>query len=268
MIVLIMHGVTGKTEGAPKPDLWPIWEAHNEKNDTRVEHGPWASFLRKYVVDSHPSGINRVAYAEVSAQDKAKLAKYLDTLQDISVFDLNRDEQKAFWINLYNALTVKIVLDHYPVASIRDIDISPGWFSNGPWGAELITVEGHRLTLDDIEHRILRPIWKDPRIHYAVNCASLGCPNLQRQPFTRKNMEALLRKAAAEYVNHERGVKVKDKGATLSSIYDWFQVDFGGSEGKAINHLEEYAHDPLKAMLKSFDGKIRYDYDWALNSVE
>ena len=75
-----------------------------------------------------------------------------------------------------------MVLEHYPVKSIRDIDISPGFFASGPWGAKLATVEGEKISLDEIEHRILRPIWKDPRIHYAVNCASLGCPNLQAVP--------------------------------------------------------------------------------------
>ncbi len=89
---------------------------------------------------------------------------------------LRRAEQFPFWINLYNALTVKVVLDHYPVEIIRDIDISPGLFADGPWGKKLVTVEGEALSLDDIEHRILRPIWKDPRLHYVLNCAALGVP--------------------------------------------------------------------------------------------
>ena len=104
----------------------------------------------------------------------------------------SRDEQLAYWINLYNALTVKVILDHYPVKSILDIDISPGWFSIGPWGKKLVAVEGVEISLDDIEHRILRPIWRDPRIHYALNCAAVGCPNLLREAFTGATAEVLL----------------------------------------------------------------------------
>ena len=119
----------------------------------------------------------------------------------VRVSGLGRDEQCAYWINLYNALTLEVVLDHYPVDSIRDIDISPGLFSQGPWGKKLITVEGEQVSLNDIEHRILRPIWRDPRIHYAINCASLGCPNLQPRPFTGRTLDHALDLAAMRFVD-------------------------------------------------------------------
>ncbi len=176
-----------------------------------------------------------------------------------------RDEQLAFWVNLYNALTVKVILDHYPVQSIKEIDISPGWFSSGPWGKKLITIESHDLSLDDIEHRILRPIWKDPRIHYAVNCASIGCPDLGDTAFSASNVEAELSRAARNYINHPRGVTVEDDQVRISSIYKWFKDDFGGSEMAILDHLRLYAADELKHKLEKVSGISGYAYDWALN---
>ncbi len=179
----------------------------------------------------------------------------------------NRQEQKAFWINLYNALTVKVILDHYPVNSIRDIDISPGWFSDGPWGAKLVIIEGEELSLDDIEHRILRPIWQDPRIHYAVNCASLGCLNLAPIAYTAHNIEELLDQGTWAYINHPQGVTFKNGKLQVSSIYQWFQEDFGGSREGVLQHLRSYAREQLAEQLQTYRGKLIYDYDWGLNAL-
>jgi hypothetical protein len=176
-------------------------------------------------------------------------------------------EQLVFWINLYNALTVKVILEHYPVESIRNIDISPGFFSNGPWGKKFIKIENVKISLNDIEHRILRPIWKDPRIHYAVNCASIGCPNLQKFAFTAENVENLLTKAAKEYINHPRGVKVDDGELTVSSIYIWFSSDFGSSDIEILSHLKQYASPGLRIQLEDFNKISSHDYDWTLNNT-
>jgi len=176
--------------GAPAAELWTRWQTHDPNSDVIVDHADWGLLLKRYVVANHPSGINRFRYSSVSAGDRQALKNYLrmmQAMQAVSVSALNRNEQKAYWINLYNALTVDVILDHYPIKTIRDIDISPGFFSNGPWDAKLLTIEGQKVSLNDIEHRILRPVWRDNRVHYAVNCASLGCPNLQPQPFTSHN---------------------------------------------------------------------------------
>lgn len=250
---------------APRPDLWPRWQAHNQTSSLQVDHSAWGRFLGKYLVVDHPSGINQLRYAAVSATDRHGLQEYLDALQGMPVSRLNRPQQKAYWVNLYNALTVKIILDHYPVKSIRDIDISPGWFSNGPWDARLLTIEGEQLSLNDIEHRILRPIWQDNRVHYAVNCASLGCPNLQAKPFTPENLGELLDLAARDYINHPRGMKIEGDKAILSSIYDWFQVDFGGSEEGVRQHLQKYAGPERAEYLKAGKVHFSYAYDWILN---
>ena len=253
---------------AQKAEPWSFWSANDPAGRVRVDHASWDRFLKKYVVTNHPSGINRVRYAAVTPEDRKILDGYIMQLQQTVVSRLNRPEQKAYWSNLYNALTVKVVLDHYPVRSIRDIKISPGLFTNGPWGAKLLTIQGRKVSLDDIEHRILRPLWKDSRVHYAVNCASVGCPNLQPEAYTPENTESLLEKGAREYVNHARGAGVAGDRLRLSSIYDWFQADFGGSEEGVLRHVNRYASPSLASRLKDFRGKISYDYDWRINETE
>jgi hypothetical protein len=252
---------------APKAELWPSWQKHDSSNKEKIDHSIWDRFLKQYVVSPHPSGINRVRYQAVGHEDRKSLKAYLQKLQDVPISKYNRAEQQAFWINLYNALTVELILSRFPLASIREINISPGLFVKGPWGAKLVTIEGEKLSLDDIEHRILRPIWQDSRVHYAVNCASLGCPNLQPTAFTGDNAESLLEKAAKEFINHPRGVAIRNGKLKVSSIYVWFQEDFDGAEG-LMNHWREYAEGSLANALQSYAGGLEHDYDWRLNGLE
>lgn len=265
LLVLTLAGNFSSALAAPQPDLWPRWERHDPASVQRVDHSAWGAFLGKYLVTGHHSSINRLRYATVTPADRRSLTEYLDRLQKVKVSGLNQAEQKAYWINLYNALTVKVVLDHYPVKSIRDIDISPGLFSDGPWDAKLLKVEGEKVSLNDIEHRILRPIWKDNRVHYAVNCASIGCPNLHPEAFTAENTEHLLEKGSREYANHPRGARIEGERLIVSSIYDWFQVDFGGSEQKVIEHLRRFSEPALEEKLKGVGSIAGYTYDWSLN---
>jgi Protein of unknown function, DUF547 len=253
---------------APKAELWPRWEKHDPASKQRIDHSLWEKFLKKNLVAPHASGINRVRYASVVPEDRKALRDYLKNLQSLPVSSYNRAEQRAYWINLYNAFTVDLVLSRFPVESIRDINISPGLFAHGPWGAKLLVIEAEKLSLDDIEHRILRPIWKDNRIHYAVNCASLGCPNLQPAAYTSDNTEALLEKGAREYVNHPRGVAIKNGKLHVSSIYIWFQEDFGGSAEGLMEHWAKYADQTLAKALQNYSGGLGHDYDWRLNGAE
>jgi len=253
---------------APQADLWPRWQKHDPADKQKIDHGVWDGFLKRNVVAPHPSGINRVGYQTVSKEDREALKNYLQTLQLLPISGYNPAEQKAFWINLYNALTVDLILSRFPVASIRDINISPGLFIKGPWGAKLVAIEGEKLSLDDIEHRILRPIWRDSRIHYALNCASLGCPNLQPIAYTGDNTDALLEKGAREFINHPRGVAIKNGKLQVSSIYVWFQPDFGAGPEGLMEHWTEYANDTLAGALRNYSGGLEHDYDWRLNGAD
>lgn len=256
----------GDLSAAPRAELWPYWQSHNAASGRRIDHTRWGTFLRRYLDTTHPSGIFRLEYAAVKEQDKTLLAEYLADLASTRVTRLNRSEQLAFWINLYNALTVKLVLDHYPVPNIRAIDISPGLFQRGPWGAKLIRIEDLHLSLNDIEHRILRPIWQDARLHYVLNCASLGCPNLPALPISANNSEQVLEQSAKHFINHARGVSFDAGRLTLSSIFDWYEEDFGGSQKSVIKHLQRYAHPDLANRLKDYRGSSAYNYDWKLNA--
>jgi len=249
---------------APKADLWPVWEAHDPASVQTVDHGAWDSFLSSYLSTGGKNGLNTLAYRKVSAADKAKLDGYVKSLESVKVSALNRKEQMAYWINLYNAGTVRLILEKYPVASIRDIKLG-GVFSSGPWDEKLFAINGEKLSLNDIEHRILRPIWKDNRIHYAVNSASVSCPNLLGKAFTAENTERLLDEAARAYVNSSRGVDFTGGKLVLSSIYTWYAEDFGTGQAALVRHLQGYAESGLAAKLAAYTGKIGYAYDWSLN---
>lgn len=257
---------SGERLFAPSADLWKRWQGHDSASTAVVDHGLWNRLLKKLLVPGR-DGLNLFRYGAASQADRRDLDGYVASLAALPVSTYNRAEQMAYWINFYNALTVKVVLDHYPVKSIRDIDISPGFFSDGPWNKKLVTVEGEKISLNDIEHRILRPIWDDNRIHYAVNCASIGCPNLQVKAYEGASLDAMLDTAARSYINSPRGVAITSGDITVSKIYDWFIGDFGHDEKSVLAHLIKYAAPGLRKQLAAI-GKIDdVAYDWKLNDA-
>lgn len=234
-----------------------------------VDHSAWDKLLKSFVVPGS-DGVNRIAYAKFKSTSHAELKRYIAVLEAVDVDGLDRPEQFAFWSNLYNAKTIDVILDKYPVKSIKDINLGGGLLTlvtGGPWKAKIMKVKGRELSLDDIEHGILRPVFKDPRVHYAVNCASFGCPNLADEALTGAKLEAQLDAGAKAYVNHPRGVRVEGGKVKASSIYSWFQADFGGSEKGVLDHLRKYAAPELKAKLDAATGIADYDYDWSLNDA-
>ena len=233
----------------------------NPDSSVSVDHSDWDQFLKTYV--EARNSINFVNYSQVSSDDARILSGYIESLIRIKVSRLNRLEQFAYWVNLYNALTVQVILTHYPVSSI--MDISYDLLSRGPWSEPLIIVEGFELSLDDIEHQILRPVFKDNRIHYAVNCASVSCPNLQTDAFTHDNIESLLDRGAKQYINHSRGVNIVNNKVMLSSIYDWYASDFGDGEAEILDHIARFADDDLRLELEGKEEIDEYFYDWTLN---
>ncbi len=251
---------------APQPELWSYWSAHDASSTTRIDHDAWDRFLQIYL-HQHADGINRVDYRVVTLQDRQDLQDYISRLESVAIRRYARTEQLAYWVNLYNATTIAIVLDHYPVADIREIDISPGLFSVGPWGSKQLEVEGQALSLNDIEHRILRPIWQDPRLHYLLNCASLGCPNLYGRAYTRDNLWQRMDQNARDYINHPRGVEIVDGKVRISSIYNWFSTDFGPDQQSVLAHLRQYATPELAQALAAISAIRGYGYDWSLNDL-
>lgn len=229
------------------------------------DHGPWSAFLGQYRRMDRRSGVALLDYKAAKARGRRSLSRYLDVLQKTDPTKLSKDAAYAYWANLYNAKTVDLVLEEYPVDSIKKV--RGGLFNRGPWRDKVMRVAGRELSLDDVEHGIMRPVWRDPRIHYAVNCAAIGCPNLQSKAWTPDTLDADLDKAARDYVNDPRGAQVSRGRLTVSSIYEWFQEDFGGDDAGVIAHLNGYAAPKLKSALKGVTRISSDAYDWSLNDV-
>ena len=258
LILLLWSPAHATAFGEP----WPLWDAAPARQATdlpAIDHSLWQALLTRYM-STGPDGINRIDYPGLARQGRAELDRYLAQLQEIDPRQHRRPEQMAYWINLYNALTVRVVLANPGRTSIRRM--GQGLFSFGPWDDEVATVAGQALTLNDIEHRILRPIWRDARIHFAVNCASLGCPDLSANAYTASNLEQLLNDAQARYINHPRGVRLSTS-LQLSSIFKWYREDFAPDEAALLRYLA--THHEAGTRLAAFQGRISYNYDWSLN---
>ena len=246
-----------------------IWDQSDPNNSASIDHSDWQALLDTYLVTDDPSGVHLFDYGALKASeaDRQRLAKYLTDLQGMDPREFARDAQMAYWINLYNAVTVRVVVDAYPVESIMHIHEGEGPDA-GPWRDVHVHVAGNPLTLDNIEHDILRPIWQDNRIHYAVNCASMGCPNLAPEAHTPANLERLMDQGAKQFVNHVRGVELLDEAfGVTSSIYFWYMEDFGNSEEGVLEHFRKHAQGELAEQLKGFDGSLDHEYDWRLNDT-
>lgn len=257
--------VSGFAQASYHKSLWPMWEANNPLSKEIISHKAWDDFLQRFVV-TNEEGINLVNYAAIKPADLAALKGYLTQMAAIRIDNYNRREQLAYWINVYNALTVKTVASYYPVANVQEVSISPGLFSVGPWGAMLITVDNTPLSLDDINNRIIRPIWNDPRTHYTLNNATIGAPNLNKKAYTGATLEDQMNEVASIYINSLRGVQVIEGKLIASKLYDWFEEDFGGTKPDVITHLLQFAKEPLLSQLKHINTIDSYTYNWHINS--
>lgn len=235
--------------------------AHAQHNDL---HAPWDGLLAAYL-SGHDDGVARFDYATLrsSEADTIALNAYIAELEASSPSAMGDDEAFAYWANLYNAVTVRLIVEEAPENSIRQIRPRP--WSIGPWGVDRVTVEGEALSLDNIEHDIMRPRFEAALVHYAVNCASIGCPNLKATAWRAETLQTDLEAAARAYINHPRGVTVSDDGLIVSRIYRWFREDFGDSEDGVISHLLQYAEPDLEVAIRANPVIDGHAYDWALN---
>lgn len=190
--------------------------------------------------------------------DEAKLDSYISYLEKTSPDNSwSENKQKAFWINAYNAYTIKLILENYPLKSIMNIKQK----GKTAWKIPFAKVGGKTYTLDYIEHEILRKNLFDPKIHVGVNCASGSCPKLGNVAFTAENVEATLEKLMKEFINDASRNKLSKKKVQISSIFDWFKGDFT-KNGSVIDYLNKYSDTEIKS-----NAKIGYlKYDWSLNS--
>ncbi len=262
-VLVIVSGFSWIFSG-PDADLDPYWDTFDPLSVRSVDHGLWQMTLDDYLVEDD-SGINLFDYEGVQGDADPRLDRYIESLKEIDPRSLSKSEQMSYWINLYNALTVQLVVRNYPIESITELGQSI--IFTGPWDDDIVEISGKTLTLNDIEHRILRPVYKDHRIHFAVNCASIGCPNLGSVVYTADNLEQLLSQSAKKFLSHPRGLIWRQDKLLLSQIFEWFQEDFGSSEKQMLITISQYAGAEDAARLRRFSGEVDYIYDWKLNEL-
>ena len=224
-----------------------IQEVPTSENVVKVpSHSAWEALLQKYVDNS-----GNVDYGAFRSS-KTELAAYLEVLaKNEPQADWSKNEKLAYYINLYNAATVKLILDNYPTNSIKDI--------KKPWGKDIVTIGDAMVSLGYIEHKVLRKM-NEPRIHFAINCASYSCPKLVNKAFTAAGMEQQLEAATKDFVNDTTRNQFSPEEAKLSEIFKWYKGDFT-VEGSLKEYINNYLATPMTASTK-----IKYlKYNWNLN---
>ena len=223
-----------------------------------ITHEQWDALLKKHVDEQ-----GFVDYRGFE-KDRAALDKYLNLLKSAHPNDKNwpREEQMAYWINAYNAFTIDLVARNFPVESIKDIKNGIP-FVNTVWDIKFIEIQGYRYDLNNIEHNILRPIYDDPRIHAAVNCASFSCPKLQRFAFSAEKLDEQLDEAMRGFVNDPLRNSISEKEVKVSEIFKWFKGDFK----KPADSVEEFINRYSAVKIPEGMGLDYVDYDWRVNDV-
>lgn len=227
----------------------------NSPSVTTVDHGIYASLLKKYVKNG------RVNYQGFKIEE-TKLDEYLKVLENTDVTSLSPSEQFAYYTNAYNAWTIKLILSGYPdISSIKDL----GSFIKTPWKRKIVRTEGKVLTLDDIEHNILRPQFKDPRVHFAINCAAVSCPPLRSEPYQGNILDQQLNESTRAFINNPKRNYFEGNTLYVSKIFKWFAEDF---DHDVVGFVSAYAGDDFKRQLEEKKDILEVKflhYDWSLN---
>lgn len=216
-----------------------------DKSSENGIHDGWDVLLRKYV------SVNGKVNYKALQSNLSRFEAYLDKLKDTSPESLSGNKALAFWINAYNAFTVKLILDNYPVKSIMDLD-------NGKvWDRKWIKISGKTYSFNQIEHEIIRPQFNEPRIHFAVNCAARSCPPLMNKAWTAEDMEKDLEAQTRKFVNNTNYNLITKSKLSLSKIFEWYKGDFGNIQ----SFIDKYSDVDVSANASV----TYYDYDWSLN---
>jgi hypothetical protein len=215
---------------------------------TAFDHSAWNTLLQ-----AHVSKAGNVNYKGIK-KSEAKLDKYLSNLSETIIDEKtwSKDEQLAFWMNAYNAFTVKLILNNYPLKSINDI--------TSPWDKKFFKIGGVKMNLNHIEHKILRVKFNEPRIHFGIVCASFSCPKLHNVAFTGKNTQSLLTSLTKGFVNDTKRNKITAGKIEISELFNWFKGDFT-KKGSLIDFLNKYSSVKINAKAKV----SHLPYNWSLN---
>lgn len=258
ILALLVAGsltATAAAWAAPKPPL----AAHHAAvaAPTAIDHAAFDKLLKKHVSDK-----GLVDYKGFKA-DQTAFNQYLDMLsKNAPASSWSKQEQMAYWINAYNAYTIRLVLDHYPVQSIKDIGSKikiP--FVTTPWAIKFFSIGGDKMSLDNIEHGTLRKKFDDPRIHFALVCASISCPRLRNEAYTAAKLDSQLDDQGRDFLNNPAKNKIGKSSAQLSRYFDWYKGDWsknGQSVAKWVNKFST-------AKMTDATPVTYLDYNWSLN---
>lgn len=229
-----------------------------DSKNVSPSHELFSDLLNKYVV------ADKVNYVALQ-KDSLSLQKYLNLISNTPpTDDWSENEQLAFWINAYNAFTLKLIIDNYPIKSITDLHPTlhvP--LLNTVWHKKFFEIGGEPMSLDRIEHKILRKEFDEPRIHFAINCASESCPRLRAEAFIADKLDLQLDQQAKLFLNDPTRNKLNSDNPEVSKIFSWFKGDFT-KNGSLIQYLNQYSE-----VLIDEDADIDYlNYDWNLNDIK
>ncbi len=258
MFLPLGAALVGETENRPsgRETLPPT----SESSVFDHSHALFGRVLEEFVHDGW------VDYAGLE-QNPADLKAYLDRLAVVSDTEFEQwseREQLAFLINLYNAATLKLIIDHYPVESIRKI--WPAW--KNPWKQEVVRLFGDEVHLDHVEHGLIRKDFKEPRIHFALVCAAVSCPLLREEPYTPGKLDEQLQDQGRAFLNttSKNRVDIEGQTAHLSAIFKWFSGDFEEHSGSILAFVQGYFPEETARKIEDGTFKVEYlDYDWSLN---
>lgn len=221
-----------------------------------VDHAPWSALLARYVDDQ-----GRVAYKDLQTNDHAAFAAYLAALAQAQTDGMSEVEEKAFWINAYNAAIVSGVLQGYTAESLLGRKRLFSWFT--------LRIAGKDRTPDEIEHQILRQKFHDPRVHFTIVCASSSCPKLRREAYVLERLDAQLNEATQAFLADSTRNQIEAKAIALSKIFSWFAEDFRNSAGSVVAFVRRFVSLEKQAMLNFTDSDLRYlEYNWTLNAQD
>ena len=229
ILICLFLFLSGKTAAVAQPD-----------------YKSWDIFLKKYV-----SASGDVDYKSIKA-NKKELEAITKTFSATSVLtSWSKNDQLVFWINAYNAFTIDLVVNHYPIKSIQNLD------GGKPWDVKRITIGGKKYSLNNIENDIIRPQFKDARIHFAVNCAAKSCPPILNGAFFSKSLDEQLDTVTKKFINNTKYQNITSGKMTLSKIFDWYKVDFGD----IFTFINKYS----TIKVNKNTAIVYKEYDWSLN---
>jgi len=239
---------------------------HSTENDMTLNFKPWDELLHRYVDRE-----GKVNYQAWQTQSRQQLTDWLEEISQITLENYPKSEQKlALWLNLYNAIAIAQVLKVYPITTIRPTILGiPNWIAYFRFfQRDVYQMRDRQYSLDDIEHGIIRPQFNDPRIHFALVCAAVGCPLLRNEAYLPENLQAQLEEDAKRFINNPTKVNYDVSSQTLycSRIFQWYDRDFLKVADTIPNYIQNYLSPPLKLPTSL---RLRYlNYDWRLNQLD